>query len=98
MAGSQSVPGRILKRVKTVAREVRDVPTAIGTSMWSQLEAKNYGPANQAKVIKNANTASKNQDRQVVEAINAIIKGRTGTSSDQYAKTDGTYLKGKKRK
>ena len=38
------------------------------------------------------------QDRQVVEAINAIIKGRTGTSSDQYAKTDGTYLKGKKRK
>ena len=89
---------KILKRVKTIAREVRDIPTAIGTSMWSQLDAKNYGPANEAEVMKNANRASKNQDRQVVEAINAIIKGRSGTSSDQYAKTDGTYLKGKKRK
>ena len=89
---------KILKRVKTIAREARDIPTAIGTSMWSQLDAKNYGPANEAEVMKNANRASKNQDRQVVEAINAIIKGRTGTSSDQYAKTDGTYLKGKKRK
>ena len=89
---------KILKRVKTIAGEVRDIPTAIGTSMWSQLDAKNYGPANEAEVMKNANRASKNQDRQVVEAINAIIKGRTGTSSDQYAKTDGTYLKGKKRK
>jgi hypothetical protein len=89
---------KILKRVKTIAREVRDIPTAIGTSMWSQLDAKNYGPANETEVMKNANRASKNQDRQVVEAIDAIIKGRAGTSSDQYAKTDGKYLKGKKRK
>ena len=89
---------KILKRVKTIAREVRDIPTAIGTSMWSQLDAKNYGPANETEVTKNANRASKNQDRQVVEAINAIIKGRAGTSSDQYAHKDGTYLKGKKRK
>ena len=89
---------KILKRVKTIARDVRDIPTAIGTSMWSQLDAKNYGPANEAEVMKNANRASKNQDRQVVEAINAIIKGRAGTSSDQYANKDGTYLKGKKRR
>jgi hypothetical protein len=89
---------KIVKRIKTIAREVRDIPTAVGTSMWSQLDAKNYGPSNEAEVMKNANRASKNQDRQVVEAINAIIKGRTGTSSDQYANKDGTYLKGKKRK
>jgi hypothetical protein len=89
---------KIVKRIKTIAREVRDIPTAVGTSMWSQFEAKNYGPANQAEVMKNANRASKNQDRQVVEAINAIIKGRAGTSSDQYENKDGTYLKGKKRK
>ena len=89
---------KILKRVKTIAREARDIPTAIGTSMWSQFESKNYGSENKAEVMKNANRASKNQDRQVVEAINAIIKGRTGTSSDQYANKDGTYLKGKKRK
>jgi hypothetical protein len=88
---------KIVKRIKTIAREVRDIPTAVGTSMWSQFEAKNYGPSNQAEVMKNANMASKNQDRQVVEAINAIIKGRDGTSSDKYAKKDGTYLKGKKR-
>jgi hypothetical protein len=89
---------KIVKRIKTIAREVRDIPTAVGTSMWSQLDAKNYGPSNEVEVMKNANRASKNQDRQVVEAINAIIKGRTGTSSDQYANKDGTYLKGKKRK
>ena len=89
---------KIVKRIKTIAREARDIPTAIGTAMWSQLDVKNYGPANKAEVMKNANMASKNQDRQVVEAINAIIKGRAGTSSDQYANKDGTYLKGKKRK
>jgi hypothetical protein len=66
--------------------------------MWSQFESKNYGSENKAEVMKNANRASKNQDRQVVEAINAIIKGRSGTSSDKYANKDGTYLKGKKRK
>ena len=98
MSADQSVHRKVLKRVKTAVREARDLPTAIGTSMWSQLDAKNYGPSNEAEVMKNANRASKNQDRQVVEAINAIIKGRTGTSSDQYANKDGTYLKGKKRK
>jgi hypothetical protein len=89
---------KIVKRIKTIAREARDIPTAIGTSMWSQFESKNYGSENKAEVMKNANRASRNQDRQVVEAINAIIKGRTGTSSDRYANKDGTYLKGKKRK
>ena len=89
---------KIVKRIKTIAREARDIPTAVGTSLWSQFESKNYGSENKAEVMKNANRASKNQDRQVIEAINAIIKGRTGTSSDQYANKDGTYLKGKKRK
>ena len=89
---------KIVKRIKTIAREARDIPTAIGTSMWSQFESKNYGSENKAEVMKNANRASKNQDRQVIEAINAIMKGRTGTSSDRYANKDGTYLKGKKRK
>ncbi len=89
---------KIVKRIKTIAREARDIPTAIGTSMWSQFESKNYGSENKAEVMKNANRASRNQDRQVVEAINAIIKGRAGTSSDQYGNKDGTYIKGKKRK
>ena len=89
---------KIVKRIKTIAREARDIPTAIGTSMWSQFESKNYGSENKAEVMKNANRASRNQDRQVVEAINAIMKGRAGTSSDQYANKDGTYIKGKKRK
>jgi hypothetical protein len=89
---------KIVKRIKTIAREARDIPTAIGTSMWSQFESKNYGSENKAEVMKNANRASKNQDRQVIEAINAIMKGRAGTSSDQYGNKDGTYLKGKKRK
>jgi hypothetical protein len=89
---------KIVKRIKTIAREARDIPTAIGTSMWSQFESKNYGSENKAEVMKNANRASKNQDRQVIEAINAIMKGRAGTSSDQYGNKDGTYIKGKKRK
>jgi hypothetical protein len=89
---------KIVKRIKTIAREVRDIPTAVGTSMWSQFESKNYGSENKAEVMKNANRASKNQDRQVIEAINAIMKGRAGTSSDQYGNKDGTYIKGKKRK
>jgi hypothetical protein len=87
---------RIVNRAKTIAREVRDIPTAIGTNVWSSFESQNYGPANEGTVKKNANRASINQDKQVVEAINAIIKGRSGTSSDQYSKS-GKYSSGKKR-
>jgi hypothetical protein len=91
-----SVGSRVVKRLKTIAREVRDVPTAIGTNVWSGFEAQNYGPANERKVKANANRASRNQDRQVVEAINSIVKGRSGSSSDQYD-NKGSYVKGKKR-
>jgi hypothetical protein len=87
---------KIANRAKTIAREVRDIPTAVGTNLWSSFESQNYGPANEREIKKNANRASINQDKQVVEAINAIIKGRSGTSSDQYSKS-GKYSSGKKR-
>lgn len=87
---------KIVKRVKTVAREVRDIPTAIGTNLSAQQDYKSGNPADRPVTKANTNRASRNLDKQLIEAAKAVLSGTKGTSSDtlnEYAK----YKKGKKR-
>ena len=72
----------VVKRVKVAAREVRDIPTAIGTSMSAQQDYRQGNPADRQKMKQNLNQASKNWDRQVAEAARAVLQGKVGTSSD----------------
>ena len=84
------------RRIKTVARESRDVLTAIGTSLSAQQDYRGGNPADRPVTKANANQASKNLDKQLLEAARAVLSGRSGSSSDtlnEYAK----YKKGKMR-
>jgi hypothetical protein len=87
---------RVVKRVKTVAREVRDIPTAIGTSLVTQQDYKGGNPKDKAALTRNANQASKNLDKQIAEAARAILTGKSGTSSAK-SKEYGKYKPGKMR-
>jgi hypothetical protein len=86
----------VVKRARTIAREVRDIPTAIGTSLTTQQDFKGGNPKDKAALTRNANQASKNLDKQLVEAAKAILSGKSGSSSDvsnEYAK----YKRGRNR-
>ena len=39
---------KVVKRVKTVAREVRDIPTAVGTGIGAVMDYQQRGPKNAA--------------------------------------------------
>lgn len=68
--------------IKTVAREVRDIPTAIATEV--------------AAGARNADKSVANLKTQVKEAAKAIVTGKSGTSSDQGTSAKD-YTPGKKR-
>jgi hypothetical protein len=87
---------KVVSRVKTAAREVRDIPTAIGTSMSAQQDYRQGNPADRRKMNQNINRADKNYQKQVIEAARAILKGEPGTSSD-VMKGYTEYEKGKSR-
>ena len=85
-----------IKRIKTVAREARDVITAFGTSQSAKQDYKSGNPADTAMTRANVNRANKNFDKQLAEVARAFLKGKSGTSSDilnEYTK----YRKGNKR-
>jgi hypothetical protein len=85
-----------LRRISTVTREARDVITAIGTRQSAKQDYKSGNPADRAITQANVNRADKNFDRQLAEVARAILKGKSGTSSDilnKYTK----YKKGRKR-
>jgi uncharacterized protein YoxC len=73
---------RITNYFKTVAREVRDIPTAFATEV-------NAGARNAEKSVANLKT-------QVKEAAKAVVTGKSGTSSDQGTSAKD-YTPGKKR-
>lgn len=92
-AGSSTV-SKVVKRAKTVAREVRDVKTAVGTSLRDQEQnfrraAMGVGPTGK--------NVGKNLKTQIKEVGSAIKSGKKGTSSDMYNKP-GAYKSGTKRK
>jgi len=85
-----------IRRIRTVAREARDVITAFGTSQSAKQDYKSGNPADKAVTRANVNRADKNFNRQLTEVARAFLKGKSGTSSDilnEYTK----YRKGNKR-
>ena len=67
---------------KTVAQEVRDIPTAVATEV--------------AAGARNADKSTENLKTQVKEAVKAVVTGKSGTSSDQGTSAKN-YTPGKKR-
>lgn len=61
---------------KTVAREGRDVATALGTTVTGARKAKDEMQATRFR-----SAAWNNFDKQVSEAVKAITKGEKGTRS-----------------
>lgn len=88
---------KIISRVGTVLRELRDLPTAKGTSMVAADEYKAKSPSTQEALRRNINRASKNWDKQLSEVAGAILRGERGSSSAEINKF-GEYKKGKPRK
>ena len=92
-AGS-SVVSKVVKRAKTVAREVRDIKTAVGTSLRDQEQNVRRAAMGVKPTGKNVGG---NLKKQIKEVGTAIKSGTKGTSSDMYSKP-GAYNKGTKRK
>ena len=92
-AGTSTV-SKIVKRAKTVAREVRDVKTAVGTSLRDQEQNVRRAAMGVKPSGKNV---GKNLRTQIKEVGSAIKSGKKGTSSDMYSKP-GAYKSGTKRK
>ncbi len=87
---------KVVARAKTVAREVRDIPTAFGTSQAAKTDYSGGVPGDRMRTTANVNSANRNWDKQLAEAARAILSGKSGTSSDEL----GDYMqykKGKKR-
>ena len=87
---------KVVKRVKKVAREVRDIPTAFGTVQAAKQDFRSGPPSDRIRTESNVNRASRNLDRQLAEVARAILSNKKGTSSDildNYME----YKKGKKR-
>ena len=75
-----------------VVREARDIPTAIGTGLWSSFEQQNSRPGYNQKEIANSKMASANTSKQIGETFKSLA-GKSGTRSDQY-NAKGNYVKG----
>jgi hypothetical protein len=82
--------------ISNLAREVRDVPTAIGTGLWSSFDRQNAGPGNLQKTVDNSTRAGWNTRAQVKDVFQAI-GGQSGNRSDQY-NAKGNYVSGSKLK
>lgn len=81
--------------VGNIAREARDIPTAIGTGLWSSFDRQNSGPANRQVTVDNSTKAGWNTRRQVKDVFQAIGGDTGGTRSDQY-NAKGKYVSGTK--
>ena len=88
-----STVNKVVKRIKTVTREARDIPTALGTSLGAAIDIQQRGPKNAASAKANANASSNNWDKQLAEAAKAILKGTSGTRSDKFD-SKGKYTRG----
>ena len=89
--------GAVGNYLGNISREVRDVPTAIGTGLWSSFDSENSRPGSNQTQVDNSTKAGWNTRAQVKDVFQAI-GGKTGQSrSDQYSKS-GKYVSGKKLK
>lgn len=82
--------------ISNLAREARDVPTAIGTGLWSSFERQNSRPGFNQTEVDNSTKAGWNTRAQVKDVFQAI-GGQKGNRSDQY-NAKGNYVSGSKLK
>lgn len=95
-----SVPDRAFSAIRQVGnyfgnigRELRDVPTAMGTGMWSSFERENSRPGYNQKEVDNSTRAGWNNKAQIKDVFQAIGGDTGGMRSDQYDKK-GNYVSG----
>ena len=81
--------------IGNVAREARDVPTAIGTGMWASFDRQNAGPGNLQKTVDNSTRAGWNTRAQVKDVFQAI-GGKTGQPRSDQFDNKGNYVSGSK--
>ena len=91
VAGAKAGPSKLTKavsRAKTVAREVRDIPTAVGTVIRATAAGKPKAGTS-TPVNKQKTNAKYNLNQQLKEVKTAARTGTKGTASTQYGKTRG---------
>ena len=90
---------RITNYVKTVAREIRDIPTAAATVVKTVANVKpSQGGGTPTKKSTDAiNKAGSNFGQQLKEVGSAIVSGKSGTTSAQ-SKIKREVTPGTKRK
>jgi hypothetical protein len=89
---NQNFLSSVAGRIGVVAREVRDIPTAMGTGLVASFDRNQGGPPGSQylqTITDNATRADWNTRRQVKEAVKSIA-GKKGTRSDQIQK--GKYV------
>jgi hypothetical protein len=89
---NQNFLSSVAGRIGIVAREVRDIPTAMGTGLVASIDRNQGGkPGSEylQKIVDNDTRADWNTRRQVKEAVKSIT-GKKGTRSDQIV--GGKYI------
>lgn len=81
--------------VGNIAREARDIPTAIGTGVWSSFDFENSRPGKRQTQADNSTRAGWNTKAQVKDVFQAIGGDTSGKRSDQY-NAKGNYVSGSK--
>ena len=77
--------GKVVSRAKTVAREVRDIPTAVGTVIRATAAGKPKAGTN-TPTNKQAMYAKYDLKKQVGQVGTAIKTGKKGTAAVRYGK------------
>ena len=90
----KSLVSKVVGRAKTVAREVRDIPTAVGTVIRApKPKAGTNTPVNKQPMY-----AKYDLKRQVKEVKDAITSGKKGTGAVLYGKGKTEYRNQPKKK
>ena len=95
---NKSLVSKVAKRVGVAARELRDVPTAIGTlgKTIANVKPDRVAITPTAKSQRAINQAGSNLGKQLKEVGSAIVSGKSGTTSAQ-SKVKREVIAGKKR-
>ena len=92
MSGVGSAVGKVGGYFGNIAREVRDVPTAVGTTAWESFDRSTSRPGFNQTQLNNSVKAGNNMTTQLKEVAKSVI-GQRGTRSDKYNNTTGAYEK-----
>lgn len=95
---NKSLVSKVVKRAGVVARELRDVPTAVGTlgKTIANVKPDKVGITPTTKSKRAINKAGSNLGKQLKEVGSAVLSGKSGTTSAQ-SKVKREVIAGKKR-